>query len=191
MLLYSQGNTKLKVRLQTKNFSENDEVKLQLAINHMANALSSDEFKDFVLNYSYTVKVCKGIYPFKTCKRVKRYGMTYNDLDDKKNLTQHQIYEIIMSGGERLIPEKDQEADIFLSLDKSYSNGSIGYTYPSTIWQWIYNSFFKKEKYSNVARNLGHEWMHKIGFGHPSKYTSKRKHSVPYSVGYFIRDYKN
>lgn len=190
MLLKNEGDTKLKVRLQTTNFSEKDHIKLQDAINHMAIALSSNDFKEFVLDFSYKVKVCKGTRPCRTCKTVTRYGMSYNDLDEKENLTQHQIYEAIMSGGERLIPEKDKEADIFLVLDKRYKKGVLGYTYPSTVKQWIYKSFFMDATYKEVSQNLTHEWIHKIGFGHPSKKTSKRKYSVPYACGYFVRDYK-
>jgi len=190
MILRSEGDTKLKVRLQTSKFSDKDHVKLQKAINKMAFVLSTDDFKNFVLDFSYNVKVCKGFYVWKTCKSVTRYGMRYNDLDDKKNLTQSQIYNAIMSGSERLIPEKDQEADIFLELDKKNKKGVLGYTYPSTIWQWVYNSFFKNANYHEVSGNLTHEWCHKIGFGHEKKYNWKRKFTVPYSVGYFVRDYK-
>ena len=75
-------------------------------------------------------------------------------------------------------------------LDKRYKKGVLGYTYPSTVKQWIYKSFFIDATYKEVSQNLTHEWMHKIGFGHPSKKTSTRKYSVPYACGYFVRDYK-
>jgi hypothetical protein len=39
-----------------------------------------------------------------------------------------------------------------------------------------------------VAGNLTHEWLHKLGFDHDVASTPARPYSVPYAVGYILRD---
>ena len=36
---------------------------------------------------------------------------------------------------------------------------------------------------AQVSRNMTHEWLHKIGFGHASSYSVSRDYSVPYGIG--------
>ena len=189
MILYSQGDTKFKVKLEASNFDDDDYQKIQMAINKIAKAVSSTEFKNFVLDYKYTVTTCKGWWYWKECTENVRYGMRYNYTDWEEDQTQQQIYDHIISGKERLIPEVDEEADIFLELDKNYKPGVLGYTYPSTSWQWIYNWFFTDGDYHEIAGNIFHEYCHKLSYKHESDYNSLRRHTVPYACGYFVRDF--
>ena len=43
--------------------------------------------------------------------------------------------------------------------------------------------FFDNFTPAEIAGNLAHEWMHKIGFDHDFNSTSRRPYSVPYAVG--------
>ena len=65
---------------------------------------------------------------------------------------------------------------------------TIGYTYPDTLRIWINRRFFRSFRPSQVAANLIHEYMHKLGFTHDYNNTPTRKFSVPYAVGRLIRE---
>ena len=65
----------------------------------------------------------------------------------------------------------------------------LGYTYSNTKTQWVYNYFFTNGGIEDIAGNMVHEWVHKMGFGHASKNNSTRKYTVPYAVGYFVKEY--
>ena len=181
-----KGPNYFKVNLIAKNFDNdsNDKHKLLLAITKMADVMSSEDFKDFVLNYYYQSYKCTGSLWNKKCKYYMRYRFRYN-----KDKTREQIYNHLMTGSEVLLPEEDNEADIRLKLDKSYKKGVLGYTYPNTVWQWIYNWFFSEGTVDQIAGNLAHEWCHKMGYGHESKYNKYRRYTVPYAIGYFVRDF--
>ncbi len=90
------------------------------------------------------------------------------------------IYNLVINGAEILSPESDYEADI--SVHAYRKRGSVvGYTYASTEKTFLNLNFFRKYDYSQVASNLMHEWLHKLGFGHKS---ASEHTSVPYAVGY-------
>jgi len=162
-----------KVVLHAEDFKEEDKELLQASIAKMAEALSSDEFKEFCLNYSYKGKWRKRVLGFRWDKGLERDG----------------VYEKIMKGKEKLSGEEDNTANIFLKLSDKKKKGVLGYTKPNTRWQWIYPWFFKKRKVNKIAGNLAHEWMHKLGFSHERRRTKRRKYTVPYAVGYFVRDF--
>jgi hypothetical protein len=61
----------------------------------------------------------------------------------------------------------------------------IGYTSPSTNVININWKFFQNYQPSDVAGNLCHEWIHKIGFGHAS---ASEHDSVPYAIGYIVKE---
>jgi hypothetical protein len=41
---------------------------------------------------------------------------------------------------------------------------------------------------AEVAGNVFHEWTHKLGFGHDSRYSVSRNSSVPYALGYIMEE---
>ncbi len=172
------------VSLEARNFKEKDIPLLEASVSKMARALGSDNFEDFCLRYSYKSQSCTGYWWWKKCKSIIHKSFRWN-----KELCRKEIYDKLMSGKETLSPDHDNEADVFLSLDKKNKKGVLGYTYPSTNWQWIYNWFFKTGNADSIAGNIAHEWCHKMGFGHERKYNSLRSKTVPYAVGYFVRDF--
>lgn len=95
-----------------------------------------------------------------------------------------QIYQLIMCGAEILSPDVDNEIDLMVELYHK-NNSTIGYTYPNTPWTWLNNKFYSKFSQAEAAGNLVHEWLHKLGFGHDS---AKEHTSVPYAIGYLVRD---
>lgn len=172
----------MKVLLSLEGFtSEVEQRKLYLAAKLMESAFNSDQFKNWVLNYSYKYqKQIGGIWPFRKYSYQESFSF-YMD----NNLTREEIYTTIMSGKERgsII---DNEANIFLKIDRSVHRGVIGYTYPNTKWQYVYSWFIDSSSSQQIAGNLAHEYCHKLGFDHPFKSTSLRPFSVPYAVGHYV-----
>jgi len=186
ILLEGKGPYPFKVRATLyQDIKELDQLKLTEALQQMADAISSQRFKNFCNDYAYKTYSCRGALWWRRCTSFMSRGFR------KRNAkSQMEVYEHILQGSEVNIPEKDREADIHFVIDYRFSRNVIGYTYPNSIKQWIYYNFFKRYSHSDIAGNLAHEWAHKLGYGHSFKYNSLRKHTVPYAVGYFVRDYK-
>ena len=94
------------------------------------------------------------------------------------------IYNLIMSGKDKFDPSPDHEIDVDPTLYYK-NNSTVGYTYPSTVRTWINKKFFATYSYASIAGNAIHEAIHNKGFGHSS---AKDHGSVPYFVGYLVRD---
>lgn len=103
-------------------------------------------------------------------------------LTNTNGLKNAQIYKAIINGAETLNPEVDNEADINVNAYRKSGN-VVGYTFASTEKTWLNLNFFSKFDYSQVANNLFHEWLHKLGFGHKS---ASEKSSIPYGVGKLV-----
>jgi hypothetical protein len=142
---------------QMKDFSFNDTKKYKSSVRLLEEAINSKEFYKLFMEL---------------------------ELSSDKGMTNQQIYDLMMSGAEVLDPIVDNEADIFITMYYS-NNSTVGYTYPHTKEKWINKKFFDEYDASQIAKNLIHEYMHKLGFGH----VSSREHtSVPYAVGFLIED---
>jgi hypothetical protein len=105
-------------------------------------------------------------------------------LTSTHGMSNQEIYDLMMSGAEVLEPIEDNEADLFLTMYYS-NNSTVGYTYSNTKEKWVNKKFFDNYDASGIAKNLIHEWMHKLGFGHKS---SKELTSVPYATGFLIEE---
>ena len=125
------------------------------------------EFRDRILNHTY--------------QGVKQFV-------DSNGLTNEQIYEKLLDGKETLLPVIDNQMDLQLELYANYSTSTVGYTYANTTKIWMNRKFFDVYDPEEVARNVFHEWTHKLGFGHDSSATSRRPYSVPYAIGKIIQD---
>lgn len=173
-----------KVSIATEGLSATENAKIKLATIHLSGVLNSDEFKQFVLNYSY-----KNTYTTGRLWNKKTHTEIVNHFEST-HMTNEQVYQTIMNGAESLSPEIDYEANVYLKIDRRNKHGVIGYTYPTTQWQYIYNWFFKSATVEEIAGNLGHEYCHKLGFNHAYYNTPTRQYSVPYAIGYFISAFK-
>jgi len=151
------------------NFPQEQEAKVHKAIELIKKVVTSSEFKDRVLAHSYEGK--------------KSYV-------DNKGFTNEQIYQLILEGSETLVPEKNGRMDVELELYQQ-SSTTIGYTYPNTNRIWVNTKYFNKYSPVQVADNLFHEWLHKLGFDHELKYSPKRNYSVPYAIGYLVEELAN
>lgn len=147
-------------------FERDDEDKVLKALEIIKKVVASTEFRDKVLNYSYDGK---------------------KQFVDNKGLTNAQIYQKLLDGKEDLRPVVDNQMDLELELYYSWTS-TVGYTTPGELRIYMNTKFFDPYTPSQVAGNVFHEWIHKLGFDHAQSYSVSRDSSVPYAIGYLIRD---
>lgn len=160
------NTTRLVVRpMEIKGFEADKMEKLEKAFEVVEAVVNSEEFKNRILNFVNK----KGERAFAS----------------NKGLTNEQIYATFMEGRENLQQNTPGEMNYFLKLYyKRYSN-VYGWTNPKINTININWKYFKYFKANQVAGNLVHEWVHKIGFGHAS---ASEHDSAPYAIGYLMRE---
>lgn len=147
-------------------FSSSDITKYNQAVALVKKVVATEAFRTKVLNHTYG-----GSKTF-----VQNNG-----------LSNVQIYQAILDAAEKLTPAKNNTLDVGVKL--YYENNSVvGWTSPSITYINVNTKFFDSYAINSVASNLFHEWLHKVGFGHDSSATARRPYSVPYAIGYMIRD---
>lgn len=148
-------------------FTSRQEKKIRSASRLIKKIVQSDEFKERVLNHSWKGK--------------KQFA---NNL----GLSNQEIYKKILEGSERMTGHgPNNTMDLEIELYADYDSITIGYTYPSIVRIYMNRKYFNKFRPYQVADNMMHEWLHKIGFGHAVKDTPERPYSVPYAVGYIVK----
>lgn len=157
---------KFNTELEFFNFEVEQEEKVHRAVDIIKTVIASDEFRSKVLNFTYNGR---------------------RQFNNNNGLSNKQIYQKLLDGSEKLTPGKDNEMDLELELYFA-ENNTVGYTYPSSVRVWMNTKYFDPYTPSQVAGNLFHEWTHKLGFDHATTYTVDRDSSVPYAIGYLIRD---
>ena len=147
--------------VQVYQASESQEVKIHKAAELIKQVVASEEFRLAVLNHTYN--------------GVKKFV-------DNNGLTNLEIYHRFLDGVERLDPIKDNEMDLEIETYYEATN-TVGYTYPSSSRIYMNTKYLSTYTAAQVSRNMTHEWLHKIGFGHASSYSVSRDYSVPYGIG--------
>lgn len=147
-------------------FDAADEVKYDKAVALVKKVVATEAFRDRVLNHTYG-----GVKTF-----VQNNG-----------LTNAQIYQAILDAAEKLTPAKNNTLDVGVKL--YYENSTtVGCTSGSITYINVNTKYFDTYAVNSVAANLFHEWLHKLGYGHDVSATARRPYSVPYAIGYMIRD---
>lgn len=149
-------------------FTQKQEEKVRKASELIRRVVNSEEFRKKVLNYKFNGK------------------RTFND---NRGLTNRQIYKKILEGSEKMTGlGKNGTMDLELELYTDRESTTIGYTYPNIVRVYMNRKYFNRFRPYQVADNMMHEWLHKIGFDHEVKATPDRRHSVPYAIGYIVKD---
>jgi hypothetical protein len=152
--------------ITTYNFSSSQEAKIQSAEAKIRKVIGSEAFRTRVLNHSYG--------------GVKKFV-------DNDGLTNLQIYNKILKGAEKLKPTSNNAMDMGVKL--YYENSStVGYTMTSSSNINMNTKFFNSYTSTQVTRNMMHEWLHKLGFGHAVSYSTSRDYSVPYGIGRIMEE---
>ncbi|MFL5786349.1 MAG: hypothetical protein ACJ76H_17150, partial [Bacteriovoracaceae bacterium] len=147
-------------------FDATSTAKYNQAVAIVKKVVATEAFRDKVLNFTYN-----GVKEF-----VQNNG-----------LTNEQIYQDILEAAETLQPAKNNTLDVGVKL--YYENTStVGYTNGSITYINVNTKFFDTYQPNSVAGNLFHEWLHKLGYDHDSAATARRPYSVPYAIGYIVRD---
>lgn len=163
---------RLTISYDLRNFKrKNDRYKIKKAFVILEEVVNSPEFKNLILNFKWNGE---------------------RKFNNNNNMSNLEIYQKFMSGAEILSPTADHKMNYDLTLYRSWNpfSGVYGYTNPDTKRIWINKKFFRKRSYTavDVAANLCHEWVHKLGFTHTFNYNSDRPYSVPYGIGYLIEE---
>ena len=161
----------LKVKVFLRNFLAKDAEKINQAVKILNTVMNSQEFKQAVLSYTFEGE--------------KRFHKN-------KGMTNQEIFNHLMTGAEDLMPEVDHIMNFDLTLYRSLNPWSKvkGYTLPDTMRIWMNTRYFKRSSWTkyDVAANMAHEWVHKMGFGHAYENNPDRAHSVPYAIGRIVGD---
>ena len=153
--------------IETSRMGPVKEEKLFEAVELLQEVFSSPEFKLRILLHRY-----KGGYRF-----------AHN-----RGLSNYQIYKRILNGVEKLYPVKNNAMDVVIELYTNNKSIVIGYTNPFTRKIWMNTKYFNRHTPAEVASHLTHEWLHKLGFGHEREKSNNRKYSVPYAIGYIVKE---
>jgi hypothetical protein len=153
--------------IKTIRMGRMKEDKLYRSVDLLRQIFASPEFKERILRHKY-----RG-----------RYAFAQN-----KGLTNSQIYKKILEGVEVLHPIDNNAMDVEVELYSDYKSTVLGFTRPSTRRIWMNTKYFNRHTSGQLAANLTHEWLHKLGFDHERNWCWGRKYSVPYAIGYIVRD---
>lgn len=148
----------------TYNMTRAQEAKVSEAERKIKAVLASEAFRSAILNHTFNGK---------------------KQFNNNKGLTNAQIYQKILEGSEIKYTSKNNQMDMGIKLYYEDST-TVGYTNKSITFINCNTKFFNKYTASQVAHNMMHEWMHKIGFEHDVNYSKSRDYSVPYAIGTII-----
>lgn len=109
-------------------------------------------------------------------------------LTSTNGLSNYDVWSKILTGSEILSPEEDGDIDVHVEVFSSPFSKVIGYTKENTIKTWINRKFFDRMSPADIAGNMFHEWLHKVGFDHVSE---KESTSVPYALGNLVVEMAN
>lgn len=149
-----------------ENATTEMETKIRTAEELIKRVIATDEFRNRVIGYTYN--------------GVKKYV-------DNGGLTNEQIYQKILDGAETLNKISDNQMDIQIEMYYA-ATSTVGYTYANVSKIYANTKFYNNYSAATITGNMTHEWLHKLGFSHASSYSVSRDSSVPYAIGYIMRD---
>lgn len=153
--------------IKTVKMTRLKEAKLYESVELLRKVFASPEFKEKILKHRF--------------KGRRTFHMN-------NGLSNNQIYRKILEGVERLYPYHNNAMDVEIELYSDFKSNVLGFTRPRTKRIWMNMKYFNKHTPSEVASNLTHEWLHKLGFDHERERHPDRKYSVPYAVGYIVKE---
>jgi hypothetical protein len=165
-MLTIPGNPRITL-CETKYLSQREYTRIVDALCILSYVLESQRFKEKLLVMKYTstkldiAKISEILYQGKelVTGSTGSFGMDHSDIDN--------------------------ELDFVMSCYTKRWSKVIGYTIPGKITNWINRKYLTSMKPWALAGHLFHEKLHQLGFHHSSASDHK---SVPYALGYLVRD---
>ena len=155
-----------KTNVTLMNLSATQAAKYNKAVTMVKRVVATEAFRTKVLNHAYA--------------GVKKFV-------DNGGKTNAQIYQSILDAAEKLKLVKNNTMDLGVKMYYQASS-VVGYTSTNISYINVNTKFFNTYTVNQVAGNLFHEWLHKLGYGHSASATASRPYSVPYAIGYMVRD---
>lgn len=150
----------------TYSMTSSQEAKIQKAEYKIRKVIGSETFRSRILNHTYG--------------GVKKFN-------NNNGLTNSQIYTKVLEGMESYLKTKNNTMN--LNVKVYYQNSStVGYTTTTSQYINMNTKFLNSYTSNQVARNMTHEWLHKLGFGHSASYSTARNYSVPYAIGSIMEE---
>jgi len=182
----------LKIIVQKSiSFSDQQIAKLEEAKTLLEVAINSERFKEEVLKFSHGGgSYSTGWGPWRRWHQspLRKYFSWnfYTTLDgkDSDTLTNEEVYAFIMRG--KSLYEATGNSAIEIQITMSNQRGVLGWTYPNQLMTWVSAWFFNSSDSPDIASNLAHEAMHKLGFDHTFNWTHTRDFTIPYAVGNIV-----
>ena len=181
----TDSNFSVKVTYE-ENLTVVEEVKLKQAADHIYKTFNSKNFQEKILNYAWRENTYKGFWRW---KKISSYRV-YRAFSNNEGRSNKEVFNHLIKGKENLSDKENSQMDITVKIDRRNKRSVLGYTYPNSVAQYIYTLFFKNGSVEEIAGNMVHEWVHKMGYKHGKYYSTSRQNSVPYGVGYLVRDHK-
>lgn len=145
----------------TYSMTSTQEAKIQKAEDKIRKVIGSETFRSRILNHTYG-----GIKKF----------------NNNNGFSNSQIYTKVLEAMESYLKAKNNSMD--LNVKVYYANSStVGYTTTTSQYINMNTKFLNTYTSNQVARNMTHEWLHKLGFSHAVSYSTSRNYSVPYAIG--------
>jgi hypothetical protein len=164
---HAKSEANFDVRTTLIGFSPKQEEKITAASKLIRKIVRSDAFREKVMNHTWKGK--------------KAFA-------DNDGMSNEQVYKKILEGSERMINHGvNNTMDLEIELYSDYDSITIGYTYPNIVRIYMNKKYYNKFRPYEVADNMMHEWLHKIGFTHAVKPTPERPYTVPYAIGYIVK----
>ena len=155
-----------KTNVNLMNLTATQTAKYNKAVAMVKKVVATEAFRTKILNHTYSGS--------------KRFV-------DNNGKTNAQIYQSILDAAEKLKLVKNNTMDLGVKMYYQASS-VVGYTSTNITYINVNTKFFDTYAVNQVAGNLFHEWLHKLGYGHSASATASRPYSVPYAVGYMVRD---
>lgn len=146
------------VKITPTNYTQAQKDKLAKAEILLAKVMNSPEFKQAVLAHPPFTHLVK----------------------NKAGMTNQQIWEDIFRGAEALLPAVNYQMDLTVTMYFKMFSRVVGWTTPNSMIVNTHSKYHNTFTPCQVAGNLFHEWLHKMGYDHKDENDLS---SVPYALG--------
>jgi hypothetical protein len=149
-----------------KNFTQEEDTLLNKAVALIEQVINSEAFRKRIIDFSFNGK--------------KKFNFN-------RGMKNEEIFNLLLSGEERYNNQADTELDFILEIGDECPQGVVGVTIGGKRTK-TYRCKLNEMNAAEYAGHLIHEYCHYLGFTHTKNHNATRKYTVPYAIGYIVRD---